>query len=356
MHPHLLVRVLVCGAVFCLPVSLGAQYAYQAVFPGLTGDALANEVRTAFTPETVIPYGTARDTLFLKVDAVNRNLSCIYTGLTLPIPEGQDPTQAVFLNGANDGINTEHTYPQGFGLVDTKAESDMHNLFPSRVKTNNDRGNRPFGESPDGSTSRWYLLNTELTSVPSSMIDKYSELGSAGQFEPREEVKGDIARAMMYTYTIYRDLVVPTNPDFFPAQKDILCQWHEQDPVDEKEWNRTWKIAAYQSGKANPFVLDCSLASRIYCGSVSTACRLTSIDEKPVYSIHYNSSTGTLELPEGSQSLWVYDLTGRLVYHETKGNACSELKWQVPSISVLLVARVNKINGEWESLRFFSGR
>ena len=47
------------------------------------------------------------------------------------------------------------------------------------------------------------------------MIDKYSELGSAGQFEPQEEVKGDIARAMMYTYTIYRDLVAPTNPGFF---------------------------------------------------------------------------------------------------------------------------------------------
>ena len=98
----------------------------------------------------------------------------------------------------------------------------MHNLFPSRVKTNNDRGNRPFGESPDASTTRWYLLNTELTNVPSSMIDKYSELGSAGQFEPREEVKGDIARAMMYTYTIYRDLVVPAIRDFSNAKEHSL--------------------------------------------------------------------------------------------------------------------------------------
>ena len=47
-----------------VPALSSGQYAYQAVFPALTGDALANEVRAAFTPETVIPYAFARDTLF----------------------------------------------------------------------------------------------------------------------------------------------------------------------------------------------------------------------------------------------------------------------------------------------------
>lgn len=357
MRHQLISWCIACSMLVFLPALSSAQYAYQAVFPALTGDALANEVRAAFTPETVIPYAFARDTLFLKIDAINRNLSCIYTGHTLPIPEGQDPTQAVFLNGANDGINTEHTYPQGFGLADTKAESDMHNLFPSRVKTNNDRGNRPFGESPDASTTRWYLLNTELTNVPATMVDKYSELGSAGQFEPREEVKGDIARAMMYTYTIYRDLVGPANPDFFPMQKDILCQWHEQDPVDEKEWKRTWKIASYQSGKANPFVLDCSLASRIYCGNVSTSCRLLETYETATTGgLVYQSAASTLILPEGSHALWVYDITGRLWYHETDGNACKEMRWQAPNVPFMLIARVQLENGQWALTRFFSGR
>lgn len=341
-----------------IPIAGYAQYSYQPVFPELSGETLANEVRNAFRPDVVIPYSTARDTLFLKIDAVNRNLSCIYTGHTLFIPEGQDPTQAVFLNGAADGINTEHTYPQAFGLEDTGAQGDMHNLFPSRVKTNNDRGNRPFGESPDASTSRWYLLNTELTSIPGSMIDKYSELGSGGQFEPREEVKGDIARAMMYVYTIYRDQVVPPSPNFFPLQQDLLCQWHNQDPVDEKEWNRTFKIAAYQSGKANPFVLDCSLANRMYCQSASPAmgCKLLSTDEREEKDLYFNSNNRTLELPEGTIALWVYDPVGKLIYFEKRGRACTEKRWSVSDESGLLIARAEKLDGSWSTIQFFTAR
>ena len=337
-----------------MPFAGYAQYSYQPVFPELAGETLANEVRNAFRPDVVIPYTTARDTLFLKIDAVNRNLSCIYTGLTLYIPEGQDPTQAVFLNGAADGINTEHTYPQGFGLADTKAESDMHNLFPSRVKTNNDRANRPFGESPDPSTTRWYLLNTELTSIPGSMVDKYSELGSAGQFEPREEVKGDIARAMMYVYTIYRDQVVAADANYFPLQKDLLCQWHNQDPVDEKEWNRTLKIASYQSGKANPFVLDCSLANRMYCQNTSAAmsCRLLATTESQQDHMYFNASSQSLELPEGTVALWIYDTMGKLIYQENNGNACAEKRWQAVSYPGLLIARAASSNGQWTSLQF----
>ena len=96
-----------------VPALSSGQYAYQAVFPALTGDALANEVRAAFTPETVIPYAFARDTFFKNRCNKPKSLLYLYRH-TLPIPEGQDPTQAVFLNGANDGINTEHTYPIRF--------------------------------------------------------------------------------------------------------------------------------------------------------------------------------------------------------------------------------------------------
>lgn len=358
MRNQVLCLVACVASWLAVPVGVHGQYSYQPVFPSLTGETLANEVRNAFRPDVVIPYTTARDTLFLKIDAVNRNLSCIYTGLTLYIPEGQDPTQAVFLNGAADGINTEHTYPRAYGLEDTDAESDMHNLFPSRVKTNNDRGNRPFGESPDASTTRWYLLNTELSSIPGSMVDKYSELGSAGQFEPREEVKGDIARAMMYVYAIYRDQVVAADPNYFPAQRDLLCQWHNQDPVDEKEWNRTLKIASYQSGKANPFVLDCSLANRMYCQNAGPAmgCRLLATSDVEESRMYFNTANGSLELPEGAVALWVYDTMGKLVYHEKDGRACAEKRWVAGDGYGLLIARAELADGAWTTLQFYNAR
>ncbi|MBK8702091.1 MAG: endonuclease [Saprospiraceae bacterium] len=190
-HTQSCIRLLVRGRAFLfillfVSASLSAQYKYEAVFPNLREQDLYEAVRLGYTPDTLLDYGVARDTLFLRIDAVDRFLSCIYTGMTLYIPEGQDPTQAVFLNGIADGINTEHVYPQGFGLNDQPAQGDMHNLFPARIKTNSDRANRPFGESPDPSTERWYLDKMEMANKPATMIDAYSELGSAGQFEPRE--------------------------------------------------------------------------------------------------------------------------------------------------------------------------
>ncbi|MFM2394422.1 MAG: hypothetical protein RLZZ546_2404 [Bacteroidota bacterium] len=261
-------------------LSLHAQYKHNAVLNNIFDEQeLFDAIRENFTPNSVLDFSIARDTLFLKIDAVNRNLSCIYTGLTLNIPEGSDPTQAVFLGGDANGINTEHTYPQGFGLDQSKGRADMHHLFPSRVKTNNDRGNLPFGESNDNSTKTWYKDKEELKNIPTTNVDSYSELSNDGRFEPREMKKGDIARAMFYVYTIYRDEVITESPGFFDSQKSTLCEWHFQDPVDQSEWERTFKIALYQNNKPNPFVLDCSLA-RLYCSQLSNQCMTTSIDEE----------------------------------------------------------------------------
>ena len=40
--------------------------------------------------------------------------------------------------------------------------------------------------------------------------------------------------------------------------------WHYYDEADEMETDRTWKIADYQDGLPNPFVLDSTLARRIW--------------------------------------------------------------------------------------------
>ncbi len=46
-----------------------------------------------------------------------------------------------------------------------------------------------------------------------------------------------------------------------------MCDWHYQDPVDEWEWERSFMIGDIQGGLANPFVMDCSLAARLYCNA-----------------------------------------------------------------------------------------
>ena len=44
-------------------------------------------------------------------------------------------------------------------------------------------------------------------SIPNQFIDEYSEVDNDNEkFEPREDVKGNIARSMFYFYTIYNNV------------------------------------------------------------------------------------------------------------------------------------------------------
>lgn len=252
------------------------QFKHQSVSPELTSNQLITKLLEDFKPSKVLDYNNVRDTMFLKVDAVGDSLECIYTGMKLYLPKGQDPTEAVYMNGLPNGINTEHTWPQGLGATGA-AQSNMHHLYPSRVKTNSDRGNFAFGNIPDNETETWYLKTTELSSIPANR-DLYSEgiRGTKGKFEPRESVKGNIARSIFYFYTMYKDQADAIDPNFFQSMKNDICQWHYDDPVDQVEWERNQKIAYYQGDKLNPFVLDCSLVSRAYCNNIDQACELIS--------------------------------------------------------------------------------
>ena len=271
-------RLFINIALLLMPILVVAQYDHTPVFSDLEGNALFEEVVDTYKPGVVLTYGMARDTMFSKIDGVNDSLECIYTGMKRYLTPGVDPTQAVYLDGASNGINTEHSYPQSKGASDGNARSDMHHLYPSRSQTNNDRGSKVFAESNDSQTSIWYRNMTEQGNTPGSNIDEWSELGN-NLFEPRESVKGNIARSLMYFYTMYRDEANSADSEFFGLQQEVLCDWHYADPVDQVEWERSHKISQWQEGKANPFVLDCSLASRIYCSEISPECMLVDVDD-----------------------------------------------------------------------------
>jgi len=136
----------------------------------------------------------------------------------------------------------------------------MHHLRPCKDNVNSTRSNKPFSEINDYITDNWYWLEYSSNSIPQNNIDQYSESASSA-FEPREDVKGDIARAMFYFYTIYENVA---NNSFFNEQKDVLYQWHLNDPVINSEIIRTWAIAGYQNNIPNPFILDETLIYRAY--------------------------------------------------------------------------------------------
>lgn len=252
---------------------------FTPIFPHLDGSALYQAVAAAYKPGIVLEYGPARDTLFAKVLAIDDDsLRCIYSDHTLYLDPTQNPRQYVYLNGSTLGMNTEHAYPQSKGASTGNARSDMHHLYPTRIPVNEARGNLPYAEIPDQQTQKWFYKTFVLNSIPAIDIHLYSEANTAA-FEPRESVKGDIARAVFYFYTMYTAEALNADPNFFQLQRATLCQWHHTDRADSAELIKTLRIAPYQENKPNPFILDCTLARRIYCPELPADCQTVSASE-----------------------------------------------------------------------------
>ena len=222
---------------------------------GLYGQELIDFLIDNYKTSNVLSYNSARDAMYGYIDNDNGTVSCIYTEYSVDDVPNTNPRPIVH----EGGIDCEHVWPQSMYEGTQPMKSDIHHLRPSKSNVNSSRGNKPYNESNDNLTQTWYWLDYQLNDPPNQNRDKYSESAS-GVFEPREEVKGDIARSMFYFYTMYKDVA---DDNFFEVQKDILYEWHQIDSIEQIEIDRTWHIADYQD-YPNPFILDPSLIQRCY--------------------------------------------------------------------------------------------
>ena len=241
---------------------IGPIHAQDVIGEGLTGGQLFNFLVDNYKTSTVLGYDTARDTMYLRIDRHGGEVECIYTEYAMTLPDGVDPSSYLYNNGS--GIDCEHVWPQSMydedGVQGNPMKSDMHHLRPSKSNVNSSRGNKPYNEITDQYTNTWYWLTYQQSSIPTSNIDRYSESGSS-YFEPREDVKGDLARSVVYFYTMYSGVA---DQSFFDSQISTMRDWHEMDPPDESEIERTMKIASYQSNIPNPYIIDPSLLVRVF--------------------------------------------------------------------------------------------
>lgn len=231
------------------------------ILPQLSNSDLVKELEKKYKPSKVLGYDRARDTMFGIIDNRAGVVTDVYAGYSIRLTGSGDPSQ----EADKLGLNTEHTWPQSKGANKGNAQSDLHHLFPARENINSDRGNKPFADIADATTSKWYRDNSVQSTIPIAAIDEFSE-STSSEFEPREKVKGDVARAMFYFYTIYRKQANQQDPDYFQIQRQTLCKWNQQDPPDNTEIERNQAISKIQ-GNDNPFVLDITLAQRTYCNS-----------------------------------------------------------------------------------------
>ena len=239
-------------------------YPHTELYPGLAGQDLTGALRADFTPDRILSYEAARDTLFARIHReAGDSLRCVYTGRALWLDPAQDPTAYAWNHPLR--FSTEHTWPQSKGAFEgTPGHSDLHHLYPAAQEANTARSNYPFADIPDTETSTWFGPHSTQTSIPSTHIAFFSEQLKNASFEPREDHKGDVARSLFYFAVIYEEYA---DLAWFEGQVQALLAWHAADPVSPAEVARSGLIVTYQ-GNENPFVLDPTLAARAFSDSV----------------------------------------------------------------------------------------
>jgi hypothetical protein len=199
----------------------------EIILPGLKGDSLLTELKKYYTPKTVLPYDQARTKLYNEVFLQNDSLECFYSGYKIPVPSGTN----ILAWTAKYGIQTEHLFPRSLGAATMPALGDLHHLVPSKANINTMRKNAPFSDIPDDKTKYWLLDDKVFTRPDLKLIEHYSE-STSNVFEPRESIKGDIARALCYFYSIYGATMLKKSRSFFTSMLPDICRWHRKDVVD----------------------------------------------------------------------------------------------------------------------------
>ena len=206
-----------------------------------TGTTLKSALHNIIDDHTKLSYDAVWNALKVTDEDPNNtnNVILLYTGRS----------QAKTTNGANvNDWNREHIWAKSHGDFGTTAGAgtDLHHLRATDVSVNSSRGNLDFD---NGGTP-----HSEAT------LCKYD----SDSWEPRDAVKGDVARMLFYMAVRYEgdsgelDLelnnLVNNGTAPYHGKLTTLLQWHIQDPVDERERRRNDIIYNQYQHNRNPFI------------------------------------------------------------------------------------------------------
>lgn len=161
------------------------------------------------------------------------------------------------------GCNIEHSFAKSWwGGTKNDAYKDCYHLNPSNSVANSSRSNYPLGVPTTD------IKDPEKTG--SLRVGKATYEGETfWVFEPKDEYKGDFARAYFYMATCYGEELTwrldnkdvgskyamrnDSYLEFRDWEIQVLLQWHRQDPVSEKELKRMDAVSDFQHNR-NPFI------------------------------------------------------------------------------------------------------
>ncbi|GAB2957797.1 hypothetical protein GCM10027184_00800 [Saccharothrix stipae] len=167
------------------------------------------------------------------------NVILLYTGRS----------QGKTTNGGDpDDWNREHVWAKSHGDFGTATGpgTDIHHLRPTDVSVNATRGNKDFD-----------LGGSPVAEAPGNYTD-------ADSWEPRNAVKGDVARMLFYMAVRYEggdgypnlemNNSVSNGTAPYHGRLSVLLQWNAQDPPDAFEKRRNQVIYDSYQRNRNPFI------------------------------------------------------------------------------------------------------
>ncbi|MEU9066480.1 endonuclease [Streptomyces sp. NPDC048306] len=208
---------------------------------GKTGDSLKSALHTIVSDQTKLSYSAVWDALKATDEDPDNsgNVILLYSGVS----------RSKSLNGGDTGDwNREHVWAKSHGDFGTSTGpgTDIHHLRPSDVRVNSVRGNKDFDNGG------------------SAVSEGGGSLTDSDSFEPRDAVKGDVARMIFYMAVRYEggdgfaDLEVNGQVDNgsspYIGKLSVLKAWNDEDPPDAFEERRNQVVYDEYQHNRNPFV------------------------------------------------------------------------------------------------------
>ncbi|QNP67080.1 endonuclease I family protein [Streptomyces genisteinicus] len=207
---------------------------------GKSGADLKAALHTIVSEQTKLSYDEVWDALKTTDEdpADPSSVVLLYTGRSQSKSDN---------GGGADQWNREHVWAKSHGDFGTSTGpgTDIHHLRPTDVSVNSTRGSKDFDEG-----------GGEVGEAPGNYTDEDS-------FEPRDAVKGDVARMILYMAVRYDgdDGFADLEPNdqvgngSAPAigRISVLKQWNTEDPPDAQEQKRNEAIFGIQKNR-NPFI------------------------------------------------------------------------------------------------------
>jgi len=249
---------------------------YYDNIQGLSSAALKSALRAVIRPHTVIPYGSGVSSTWGVFYYSDRDSAGYCMDMYCDTWHQFGAPGSVV-----SGCNIEHSFAKSWwGGSKNDAYKDCHHLNPSNGTANSSRSNYPLGVPESDLKDQSVTGSLRVGKISRDEVHNGTPFYV---FEPKDEYKGDFARAYFYMATCYGDELTwrtdnkdvgsynamreADDPDnwleFLDWEIEVLITWHRQDPVSQKEINRSAAVADFQHNH-NPFIDHPNLAEYIW--------------------------------------------------------------------------------------------